>query len=121
MTKLTAKSSTIFIATADRTNIYHSLEEVPPALRRKLQECTRGVNSATILIADKGGRRELVRALQGRSTSVQSRIAQNVREPQCDEAAGPPGRSQFTLRTWIELLLPVIIGASLWLLIGSRF
>jgi hypothetical protein len=121
MTKLTAKSSTIFIATAGRTDVYHSLEEVPPTLRGKLQETTRGVNSATILIADKGGREELVRALQGRSTTVQCRLTENVRTREHDLTCGPQKGAPLSIRTWVELLLPVAIGASLWLFIGSRF
>ena len=68
MSRLTARSSTIFIATGAETRVYRSVEDVPPALRRKLVESTRGLNSATILIADKRGREELVRALQGRAS-----------------------------------------------------
>ena len=66
MAQLTARSSTIFIATGRETRVYRSVEDVPPELRQKLVSCTRGINSATILIADKHGREELVRSLQGR-------------------------------------------------------
>ena len=64
MATLTAKSSTIFIATDEGTRVYRSLDEVPPGLLRKLRTSTRGINSGTILIADKRGRQELERALQ---------------------------------------------------------
>ena len=121
MTKLTAKSSTIFIATGDRTDVYHSFNDVPPALRRKLQETTRGVNSASILIADKGGRAELVRALQGRSSNVHCRLTDTMRAREQEELAPEPKGAPLSIRTWIELLLPVAIGASLWLFIVSRF
>ncbi len=121
MTRLTAKSSTIFITHGEKTNVYRSLSDVPPGLRRKLQESTQGMNSATILIADKRGREELVRALQGQPSDVQCRVAETIR---AKERVGRPrsrGRSSFSLRTWLELLVPVAIGASLWLFIGSRF
>ncbi len=122
MTRLTAKSSTIFIATGEKTRVFQSLEDVPPALRRKLQETTRGLNSATILIADKRGREELVRALQGRSSEVKCRLADTIREREQEtRERSTQKRIPFSLRTWAELLLPVAIGASLWLLIGSRF
>jgi hypothetical protein len=121
MTRLTAKSSTIFVATGDRTSIYRSLEEVPPLVRRKLQESTRGVNSATILIADKRGREELVRALQGRVSNVQCRLADTIHAREHGGASRRTKRLQLSFRTWVELLLPVAIGASLWLFIGSRF
>src|ERR1700760_4661758 len=121
MTRLTARSSTIFIATSEKTRVYRSIAEVPPPLRRKLQDSTRGINSATILIADKRGREELVRALQGRPTEVQCRLADTIRARERDESPKERRKFAFSLRTWLELLLPVAIGASLWLFIGSRF
>lgn len=121
MTRLTAKTSTIFISNGKKTTVYRSLGEVPPVLRRKLQESTQGINSATILIADKRGREELVRALQGRPSDVQCRLAENIRAKERDRQPRKLGRATFSLRTWLELLLPVAIGASLWLFIGSRF
>jgi hypothetical protein len=121
MTRLTAKSSTIFITDRDKTNVYRCLGDVPPELRRKLQESTQGINSATILIADKRGREELVRALQGRPSDVQCRLANTIRAKERVEQSRKVVKIPFSLRTWLELLLPVAIGASLWLFIGSRF
>ncbi|HEY3939287.1 MAG TPA: hypothetical protein VGL97_17785 [Bryobacteraceae bacterium] len=123
MAQLTAKSSTIFIATADETRVYRSVEDVPATLRQKLTECTRGINSATILIADKRGREELVRALQGRPSEVQCRLVENIRSRQPEPTAptaAEPSRWR-SVRTWVELLLPVAVGASLWLFIESHF
>ena|ERR1700761_1989090 len=121
MDRLTARTSTIFIATGDKTRVFRTISEVPPNLRRQLQETTQGMNSATILIADRRGREELVRALQGQPTDVQCRLANNLRSRE-----GTPGKRRrlrvpSSLRIWLELLLPVAVGASLWLLIGSRF
>lgn len=89
MAQLTARTSTIFIATSDdTTKVYRSVEDVPLPLRQKLLKCTRGMNSATILIADKQGREELVRALQGRPSEVQCRLVDNMRSRQPEVQAG---------------------------------
>ncbi len=81
------------------------------------------MNSATILIADKRGRAELVRALQGRSSEVQCRLVEAIRSRQTEEGAKPQKR-RFELgpvRRWLEFLLPLALGASLWCLIESHF
>lgn len=118
---LTARSSTIFIAHGEKTHVYRSLEEIPAPLRRKLQQTTRGINSATILIADKRGREELVRALQAQP----GQAPRNLTEALGAQPIQPPRRSKrlplSSIRTWLELLLPVVIGASLWVFIESRF
>src|ERR1700761_2314542 len=113
MTRLTTRSSTIFIATGEETRVYRSVKEIPPELRRRLREFTRSMNSATILIADKRGREELIRALQGRTTDVRCRFAETLRSYQAAEQppAAPPKRSAFSSwRRWLELLLPMAVG-----------
>jgi hypothetical protein len=119
MTGLIARTSTIFIATGTGTHVYRSMAEVPPPMRRKLHSSTTGINSATILIADKRGREELVRALQGQPSDVWSLLA-GTKSGQVREAPKPTRRLP-SIRTWLELFLPVAIGASLWLLIDSHF
>ncbi|HEX3684291.1 MAG TPA: hypothetical protein VHU83_17285 [Bryobacteraceae bacterium] len=124
MTRLTARSSTIFIATGGATHVYRSVNEIPPALRRKLQDSTRGMNSATILIADKRGQQELVRALQGRPTDVHRRLAEIVSPPDTAElplATPQSPNVSSPWRKWLEILLPIALGASLWFFIDSRF
>jgi hypothetical protein len=115
MTRLTARTSTIFIATGPYTHVYRSLEEVPPPLRRKLRQTTRGLNSATILIADRRGREELVRALQGQSTEVRSRLVETLKARQVRPEQVAPSPPPHPLRLWWEMLLPVAATASLWL------
>ncbi|HEX4164006.1 MAG TPA: hypothetical protein VHZ55_00910 [Bryobacteraceae bacterium] len=122
MATVTARSATIFIASGDKTNVYRSVDDIPPELRRKLVETTSGMNSATILIADKRGREELVRALQGGRTEIKCRLVDTMRSKRT-----PVERvsSRFAgLRSpwaWLEFLLPIAIGASLWFLIDSHF
>ena len=123
MASVTARSATIFIASGDEMKVYHSVEDVPVEMRRRLLETTRSVNSATILIADKRGREELVRALQGGQSSVQSRLVDTIRGKQPDrkQASTPRFAGLRSPWTWLEFLLPIVIGASLWLLLDSHF
>ncbi len=117
MATLTARSATIFIASGESTHVYRSVEDVPLDLRRKLIETTQSVNSATILIADKRGREELVRALQGKRSDIRSRLVDTLRSKQ-PESERTVNRlsSLHSPRAWLEFLLPVAIAASLWLL-----
>lgn len=120
--RLTAKTSTIFIATEEQTRVYRSVGEVPPKLRRRLEETTTGANSATILIADKRGREELVRALQGLPSDVQSRLARTIQsrraKAEAERVSIPQPRHR--LRFWVELLLPFAVGFALWLLLSWK-
>lgn len=130
MAHLTAKSSTIFIAAEGATKVYRSVDEVPEKLRQRLVESTHGVNAATILIADKRGREELVRALQGRPSDLQCRVVNTLRSRKGDSVGAKVNQSPSSqplwqrlksVRTWLELLVPVAIGASLWFFIESHF
>jgi len=44
--------------------IYRSVDDVPAGLRSKLIRSTNGANSATILIADRRGRKEVAKAMR---------------------------------------------------------
>jgi hypothetical protein len=121
MTSLTAKCSTIFVATRERTAIYHSVEEIPLPLREQLEESTSGRNSGTILIADKNGREELDRALDGLPSQFQPRLG-NGRFKR--DATGttvlrqqlPKVPYSLTLSsTWLEVALPFMVAVALWM------
>jgi len=106
------------------TGVYRSVDEIPLALRRKLQDSARRMNSATILIADKRGQQELLRALQDRPTNAQGGVAEIISPPgppeRCLSSVGKP-RLLASWRKWLEILLPVALGASLWFFIDSHF
>jgi hypothetical protein len=121
MATLTARSATIFIASTEGTQVFRSVDEVPAELRRKLIETTSGVNSATILIADKRGREELVRALQGGQSDIRCRLVDTLRSKQPEAVQSSRFASLRSPRAWLEFLLPVAIGASLWFLIDAHF
>src|SRR6266852_5356088 len=79
MSRVTLKSSTIFISVGNKTEVYRSVEDLPPALRKKLEQSTNGINSATILIADRKGKEEIVRAIRGLPSSLRSRLSASLR------------------------------------------
>src|ERR1700684_3456987 len=54
----------VLISSGGSERIYRTLEEVPVRLRNKLLRSTNGANSATILIADRRGRKEVAKAMR---------------------------------------------------------
>ncbi len=110
MERLTVKTSTIFISVGSRTKVYRSVDEVPPKLRRKLQETTTGINAATILIADRKGREEIVKALQGLPSGLRPRTAR----------AAVKKVRKMDWKTWAEILLPGLVGLLIWLAFNYR-
>jgi len=58
------KTSTILISSGERQTVYRSVEEVPDSLKRQLIRSTNGLNSATIVIADREGRKEIAKAIR---------------------------------------------------------
>ena len=118
MQRVTVKTSTIFIAKSGQTQVYRSVNEVPPVLRKELEESTNSFNSATILIADRRGREEILRALNGLPSTLRTRLASSL-APKAD-AAQPSSKSALPLilflrRNWVEILLPGAVGAIIWL------
>jgi hypothetical protein len=91
---------------------------VPPGLRKKLEQSTNGMNSATILIADRRGREEIVRAIRGLPSGVRSRFAASLRK-ESDEH-GMSRHLRAIARNWAEILLPGAIGLLVWLLFSMK-
>ena len=122
MQRVTVKTSTIFIAKGGRTRVYRSVQEVPQRLRRQLEDSTNGFNSATILIADRRGRQELLRALNGLPSALRTRLATSLEKGSDSKrnAAAPNRVLQFFRRNWLEILLPGAVGAVLWLAFNYR-
>jgi hypothetical protein len=71
----TVKTSTILIADSRRTAVYRTVDEVPADLRAKLTESTTGENAGAVLIADRRGAQELVRA------NVRAILEQRIESP----------------------------------------
>jgi hypothetical protein len=123
MSRVTLKSSTIFISVGNRTEVYRSVAEVPPSLRKKLEQSTNGINSATILIADRKGKEEIVRAIRGLPSNLRSKLSTSLREeaPRVETKRSIPWVQWAGIwQEWAEFLLPAVAAAVVWMLFGVR-
>jgi hypothetical protein len=115
MGRLTQRCSTIYISIGDKTRVYHSVDEIPVRLRERLIETTQGVNSATILIADKDGREQILNAVQKRESIHGGRVGNAI--------SGVFGKWDLPQLTWSGLGRMLVLGGLgyiLWLLIALR-
>lgn len=114
MHRVTLKTSTIFIAKKGRTQVYHSVGEIPKELRQELEDSTNGFNSATILIADRRGREEIRRALNGLPSSLRTRLAPSLEaNTKKEEAASPlPDAPSFLQQHWWKIAAPATLLAA---------
>jgi hypothetical protein len=72
------QTSAVLISTGGAERVYRSVEEVPVRLRNRLLKTTNGVNSATILIADRKGRKEIDKAMRKLPGPAQRRIVHSI-------------------------------------------
>src|ERR1700689_5608512 len=119
MSRVTLKSSTLFISVGNKTEVYRSVADVPPTLRKRLEQSTNGINSATILIADRKGKEEIVRAIRGLPSGLRSRLTTSLRKEARQESRAMD-RWTLLLQEWAEVLLPAAIGLAAWLLFSAK-
>jgi hypothetical protein len=112
MNRVTIKTSTILVGLKTRTDGSHSLMEVAPRLRKKLIESTSGSNSGTIVIADRGGRDEIVRSVRGLPSGVQARAGAIVASRRLQKVSTK--RISEVRRVWPELLLLLLLALVIW-------
>ena len=101
------KTSTILISSGERRSVYRSVEEVPDSLKRQLIRSTNGRNSATIVIADRQGRKEIAKAIR------------NLPGPAAAAPVNPAPRVRLTFATVpqiIGLLAILAATATVWLI-----
>ena len=58
--------------------MYRSVDEAPDRLRTRLLQSTNGANSATILIADRRGRKEVAKAMRSLPGPAQRRLMKSI-------------------------------------------
>jgi hypothetical protein len=106
----TYQTSTVLISTGGNERVFRSVDEVPAPLRTQLLKSTNGANSATILIADRRGRREIARAMRNLPGSAQRRLMRAVagKEDRGVLAWLTPARRKAILAALILLTLTAI-------------
>jgi len=75
------QTSTVVISSGGAHMVYRSVDEVPVSLRSKLIKSTNGANSATILIADRRGRKQISRVMRSLPAGAQRRLMGSMRGP----------------------------------------
>lgn len=115
----TFQTATVLISTGGAERVYRSVDEVPPRLRTRLLKSTNGANSATILIADRRGRREIARAMRKMPGVRQRRLSGALLS-----GGLPPQRvAWLTPGRRAAILSAIVIGlaALIWLLFAHRW
>jgi hypothetical protein len=123
----TFRCSTIFVSEGSETHVFRSFGEMPTHMRRRISARTRGGASATIFIANHGGREELAKRLRGMPSRVETRLEEAVPpEPKPARSPEPPSFSSLTIGGGMPVMvrqaLMVASGAALlvWLLSSWR-
>jgi hypothetical protein len=106
------QTSTVLISTGGAERVYRSVDEVPARLRNRLLKTTNGANSATILIADRKGRKEIDKAMRRLPGPAQRRLGHSLLS---GEESGllawlTPARRK-TIAALVLLLALAVVGA----------
>jgi hypothetical protein len=103
------QTSTVLISGEGGEQVFRSVEEVPVALRTKLLKSTNSSNSATILIADRKGRRELAKAMRNLPGPAQRRLRSKVLGENAEAGKWlTPARRRLLLAVLVLIALFVI-------------
>ena len=111
--------------------MFHSVREVPPKLRQQLEKSVNSFNSATILIADRRGKEEILKALNGLPASLRGRLAMSLAPKTSSSIASfrtasrpilsqPQRVARFLRKNWLEISLPIAVGLIVWAAFNYR-
>jgi len=103
------QTSTVMISAEGTDRVYRSVEEVPQSLRTRLLKSTNGANSATILIADRRGRKEIAKAMRNLPANAQRRLMQSIMAESEEMPWLTPGRKRAILAA-VGLLAVAAVG-----------
>jgi hypothetical protein len=132
MTRITVKTSTVFVSVGHETRVFRSVDEVPPEWRKRFERPKGGLKPQTILIADRKGREEILKSLQGQPSSVKTRwrassgapvlaaAAPGSRAASSEPAAAsedmPAAPVRWTARQlWMEAGFVALVACALWI------
>jgi len=107
----TFQSWTVLISTGGSDRVYRSVDDVPPRLRTQLLKSTNGTNSATILIADRRGRKEIARMMRKLPNARQRRLANSLLAEGAPQRVGwlTPERRMVLLAAIVVSLVALIL------------
>ena len=111
------QTSTVLISTGRADRVYRSVDEVPLRLRNRLLKTTNGANSATILIADRKGRKEIDKAMRKLPANQQRRLIHSMLNGG-EQSVDPLAWLTPALRKWIAAsvaLLAVLTALAVFL------
>ena len=111
-----AKTSTVRVSAGDVDQVYHTLEEIPPAMREKIRQALSGPDSETIVIADERGREYIYKAVAGLPPELKKKVLGPLEEPSC--AAGRAGRPAW-LPWAAAAILSLLALVLLWMWFGG--
>jgi hypothetical protein len=113
------KTSTIVISAGRTDAVYRSVSEIPQRLRKRLLKSTSGMNSATILIADRRGKEELAKAIRRLPGNAQQKLMDVVFDQASDS-----GLFRFFKpygRTAAAALLALLTSVVLWFVLTHKW
>jgi hypothetical protein len=123
------RTSTILVAIDGKTKLYGSRSEMPPELRERMRKALNSPEAATILIADKRGRGEILRLLRGEPSILKTDGPQSIRSrgPVSERRAAtirvrssmPAWMRPRWVRALIAFLVPALAGAAFYALLTS--
>jgi hypothetical protein len=99
------KTPVVWVGTNDRLEVFQGLEKVPPRLRKRVVRSTQSDEAVTILIADKKGRDEIVRAIRSESPTPPKPAPVRRQAPRVEALSH--ARAQWTREILVALLLAV--------------
>jgi hypothetical protein len=112
------RTSSILIVSDSAESVYRSVDEVPEPLRQKLVVATQGINSATILIADRRGREEIARAIRKLPSATQRRLFRTL-------SGVAPAEARKSFRVSAAELVGIMLAGStallVWLILSHNW
>jgi hypothetical protein len=111
------KTSTILISADNTEGVYHSVEEVPEPLRKKLLRSTNSLNSRTMLIADRRGRQEIARALKKLPGASQRRLSNAL----AGHISKSPSLPKLGVAQAVGILLAGAAGVAVWMILSHNW
>ena len=111
MSKIKLRTSVVFVSVGEETRVFRSADEVPSAWLRRFETNDPHLRPQTILIADQGGRRELLSNL---NVSVTAKESRGKRISAAGRVPSPWTNKRMAVEAGIMLAVGIAIVAAFW-------